>query len=277
MRISVVIPSSGRWALLEDAVASALAQDRPADDVLVVDNSPAWAGAPRLPDAVQVVHEDARGVVPARNRGLIAATGDVVAFLDDDCLAPRGWLKAIEGCFHDDAVVAAGGPVRPLWTIPPPRALLHSPRARSYLGLLDLGARRKPLDPEREHLVGGNLAIRRSALGAKRFVGVHPMPGTGTCAEDTEMARSLARRGVVLYEPEAWVEHRILPEKTRWTTLAVRVFCMEAANVRLDGVPEQRLSLPQLFLWEGGLNAAKRLGRLYGRWLAPAAGVDGDD
>lgn len=272
MNISVVVATCGRPAMLEECLASVLAQQRRPDEILVVDN--AQAGPPPLvPEGVRLVSEPVRGVVAARNRGLADACGEIVAFLDDDCLAPPGWLAAIEDCFTDPAVAAAGGPVRPLWESAPPDALLHSPRARSYLGLLDMGARRKPLDPAREHLVGANLALRVSALKeGQTFVGIFPFPGTGACAEDTEMSRSLARRSLVLYEPSAWVHHRILAKKASWPQLAVRAFCIEAANARLRALPEQRLSLAQLVLWEGGLNASKSLGRLYGRWLAPLAG-----
>lgn len=273
MKISVLIATRGRRRLLAQCLDSVLAQRRRPDEILVIDNSPAGTAQPHaLPEGVRLVREPRRGVVPARNCGLSEAHGEVAAFLDDDCLAPSGWLAALETCFADPAVAAAGGPARPLWLSPPPYALLHSPRARSYLGLLDLGPNRKPIDPAREYLVGGNLAIRKSALEAgKRFVGVFAFPGTGACGEDTEMSRFLASRRLVLYDPAAWVHHCILPEKMRWSRLAVRAFCIEAANVRLRALPEQKLGLAQLLLWEGGLNAAKSLGRFFGRWLSPVA------
>lgn len=271
MNISVVIPTSGRARFLEECLESVRAQTRLPDEILVIDNSPDGAAALSVPEGVRLVSEPRLGVVPARNRGLLEARGEILAFLDDDCLAPPGWLAALETCFADPAVAAAGGPVRPLWLAPPPRAVLQSPRALSYLGLLDMGARRKPLDPARDYLVGGNLALRKALLElGQRFVGVFPFPGAGQCAEDTEMTRALAARHPVLYEPAAWVHHQIPAAKSRWTSLAARAFCIEAANVRLDRLPEQRLSLPDLLLWEGGLQTAKSMGRLLGRWFVPA-------
>lgn len=277
MNISVVVPTRGAGPGLERCLRSVLAQRRAADEILVVDNGPGSLDAGALPQGVRLAREPRRGVEHARNRGLREARGEIVAFLDDDCLASPGWLAALEACFADPAVAAAGGPARPRWLSAPPRALRLSPRALSYLGLLDWGRRRKPIDPAREHLVGANLALRKSSLeSGGRFVGVFPFPGTGSCAEDTEMTRGLARRHLVIYEPEAWVEHQIAPAKTRWPHLVARAFCIEAANVRLGRLPEQRLSLAELVLWEGGLQAAKTLGRLFGRWLAPLPENGGD-
>lgn len=275
MRLTVAVPSSGRRALLAQCLESVAAQTRAPDELLVIDNRLAGETDPLpAPAGARVLREARRGVVPARNRALAEARGEVVAFLDDDCLAPPGWLAALASCFEDPAVAAAGGPVRPLWLSPPPPAVSRSPRALSYLGLLDLGPRRRPLDPARDWLVGGNLALRRALLEpGQEFEGVFAFPGTGRCAEDTRMARALAQRHLVLYEPAAWVRHQIPAEKVRWRTLAARAFCIEAANVRLGALPEQRLSLPELLLWEGGLQTAKSMGRLLGRWLPPLAGA----
>ncbi len=56
-----------------------------------------------------VRHEYNRGIGAARNTGLQAARGDIVAYIDDDCTAARGWLKALAKAFDDDSAQAVGG------------------------------------------------------------------------------------------------------------------------------------------------------------------------
>jgi glycosyltransferase involved in cell wall biosynthesis len=82
---SVIIPTYGRSALLAEAVASVLAQSFTDFECIVVDD--ASPEAPTLPDdpRLQLIVRPHNGGPPAaRNTGIAAATGDYVAFLDDD-------------------------------------------------------------------------------------------------------------------------------------------------------------------------------------------------
>jgi glycosyltransferase involved in cell wall biosynthesis len=93
MRVSVVIPTYNAGPLVVEAVESVLAQIRPADEVVVVDDGSTDDTAERLGrfgPPVRVVRKENGGVSTARNRGVAEATGDVVAFLDaDDVWHPR--------------------------------------------------------------------------------------------------------------------------------------------------------------------------------------------
>lgn len=86
-RVTVVIPTRNRHELLERALQSAFAQDLPIHEVIVVDEAseaPVDLGG----EAIVVRHNQPKGPAAARNAGALRATGDVVAFLDDDDL----WL-----------------------------------------------------------------------------------------------------------------------------------------------------------------------------------------
>ncbi len=87
MRISVVIPTHDRAALLPRALDSVLAQSRPADEILVVDDGSrddtAELVARRYP-MVRLLRQPQRGVSAARNHGIAAAQGDWIALLDSD-------------------------------------------------------------------------------------------------------------------------------------------------------------------------------------------------
>jgi len=86
--VSVVVPTRGRRGFLVAAVASALAQTMPDLEVIVVDDDPAAPLEP-LPFAdsrLRRLASGGAGAAAARNRGLAAARGAAVAFLDDDDL-----------------------------------------------------------------------------------------------------------------------------------------------------------------------------------------------
>lgn len=94
-KISVVIPTMvEREELLRACVRSLAALDYPDYETIVVDNRP--AGAPPIELAgVRVVREPRPGLSAARNRGLEAAQGEIIAFTDDDVEVDPGWLLAI--------------------------------------------------------------------------------------------------------------------------------------------------------------------------------------
>ncbi|MET0930424.1 MAG: glycosyltransferase [Aeromicrobium sp.] len=85
-RVSVVIPTVGR-ASLTDAVASALQQEH-VHEVLVMVDTPGEVTVPRDDRVRTIPVGDRTGSASARQRGVEAATGDVIGLLDDDDL----WL-----------------------------------------------------------------------------------------------------------------------------------------------------------------------------------------
>ena len=108
MKISVVIPTWRRPGPLERCLGGLARQDRMPDEVILVVRrgdsetervlESADAGSLNL-NAVTVSEP---GLVAALNRGLDAASGDAVAFTDDDTVARRDWLERIERHFAAD-------------------------------------------------------------------------------------------------------------------------------------------------------------------------------
>ncbi|HUR62094.1 MAG TPA: glycosyltransferase [Candidatus Thermoplasmatota archaeon] len=100
-RVTVIVPVHNDAARLARCVRALAAQDYPARlrEVLVVDNGSTddpGAAMADLVDAagVRLLHEPAPGSYAARNRGIEAATGEVLAFTDADCVPEPGWLSA---------------------------------------------------------------------------------------------------------------------------------------------------------------------------------------
>jgi hypothetical protein len=107
-RISVVVPSlMKRKDYLRACLRSLAALDYPNYEVILVDNRPAGSAAvdPELAAAIsalgaRTVREPRTGNSSARNRGLDAVTGEIVAFTDDDVEVDPAWLLAIALRFH---------------------------------------------------------------------------------------------------------------------------------------------------------------------------------
>lgn len=115
-RVSVVIPTRNRCELLKSAVDSVKTQTLPDWEVIVVDDASddhtqAWLSSQEGPRLRAIRLDDHAERSTARNRGLRAARGRYVVFLDDDDrFLPRG-LEVLSGALdsHPDAVAAVGG------------------------------------------------------------------------------------------------------------------------------------------------------------------------
>jgi glycosyltransferase involved in cell wall biosynthesis len=89
--VSVIVPVFNGALFLAEAIASLRAQRRPVDEIVVVDDG-STDGSGELATAlgpdVRVIRQPHAGAAAARNRGLEAARGDVIGFLDADDLWP---------------------------------------------------------------------------------------------------------------------------------------------------------------------------------------------
>lgn len=112
--ISVAIITMNRAEWLKDALTSLSRQSRPPDEVVVVDNgskdhtkSVILGFSDRL--NIKYVYEPVRGIPHARNTAIHNATGDIIASIDDDCVADENWLKTIEIPFIKDPNIGVVG------------------------------------------------------------------------------------------------------------------------------------------------------------------------
>ena len=220
--VTVVIPTRNRPDSAAAAARSVLESDYPRDrfDVIVVDNASgddAPFSAPELAGEVRVIKEPVPGGSNARNAGLAAASGVVVAFTDDDVEVDRRWLGSVVRPFaFDERVGGVAGMVVPREMETAPQVWFEgyaSTIRRFERVVLDL--QNPPPDlPLFPFTVGDlgsgqNMAFRRAALSELGGFDCALGPATPTLGgEDVEaMLRVLLAGHKVVYEPTAIVRH----------------------------------------------------------------------
>jgi glycosyltransferase involved in cell wall biosynthesis/GT2 family glycosyltransferase len=217
--ISVVICAftRDRLQLLSEAIDSLRAQTLPAHEiVLVIDYAPDLldeAGR-RWPDLKVLPNGEQQGLSGARNTGVAEASGEVVAFLDDDAAAAPDWLQRLADAYADPDVLGAGGTVRPRWLEGRPG--WFPPEFDWVVGCTHSGMPKQP-GPVR-NLIGANMSFRRAPLvelgGFSLDLGrIGSLP---VGCEETDFSirvRQRWPRAGIVYDPAATVEHVVPPAR----------------------------------------------------------------
>lgn len=111
--VSVIIPAHNEENFLPLCLSSLQRQDYTGSyEIIVVDNASA-DGTAKIGArfGARVVYEAKPSPAWARQQGLLAAKGDIVAFIDADTMAPKGWLtRLVQHLKHRPEIVAVGGP-----------------------------------------------------------------------------------------------------------------------------------------------------------------------
>lgn len=209
---SVVIATQSlqRCQALTEAVTSTLVQD-PCEVVVAVDNNPdlhSWVRE-HLTCVIPVHNRGTPGASATRNAGARVATGNVVAFLDDDVVARPHWLQNLTAPLARPDVIGVGGLVEPVWLERAPNWMPEEflwVVGASYRGLPSTAA------PVR-NVWSENMAVRRQdfwAVGG--FREGFGKTGQRSQPEDTDFCIRLAAAlegRMWWYEPSARVGHSV--------------------------------------------------------------------
>jgi glycosyltransferase involved in cell wall biosynthesis len=251
MHISVVISTYNRAASLARTLES-LRQMRVRSnlewELIVVDNNSIDNTRAAVTEYLRtsglngrIVFEPKQGLCHARNRGVAEATGEIIAFTDDDVRLAPEWLEEIAETFKKFDCIGVGGKSVPEWNdVAKPAWLVTAGPHRLSSGPIlefDLGKEAKELQVPPWGL---NMAFRRVAF--ERYGGFRTDLGVsgagGLLGEDTEFGRRLFRLGEkIVYSPWAVVFHPV--DKRRVTkSYFLRFYLrMGRTDIRADGWP----------------------------------------
>lgn len=197
--VSVIIPVFNNAATLGSVLEGLARQSYPPEryEVLVVDNRSS-DGSAELARAhgVRLLAETARqSAYAARNRGIAAARGDVLAFLDGDCVPEPAWLGAGVAALEREGAGLAGGRIE--IRAAGDRALLAHYERLSYV-------RQAETIAAHGTSAGGNLFLRRAVIDA-----AGPFREDLVSGGDSEICLRARRHGFrIAYAEDAVVTHR---------------------------------------------------------------------
>jgi GT2 family glycosyltransferase len=220
--VSVVICAHdiARWHEVQAAVRSLERQAfSPREVVVVIDHNDELLQRARsgLGGADVIENTATPGLGGARNSGVAASSGSIVAFLDDDAVASPQWLASLVERYREPEVAGVGGSIEPTWEQERPAWF---PRefdwvvGCTYLGMPEAAQ-------EVRNLHGCNMSFRRQLLdelGGFRL---------GYGCDETELCIRLRQRWPLkklLYLPEAKVFHHVPHSRTRFRRFVSRCY-----------------------------------------------------
>ena len=249
-RVSVVVCSYNGERTLGDCLGGVQQLEYPDFEVIVVDDGSTDRTASIAQEfGARVITTENRGLSEARNTGMRAASGEIVAYLDDDARPDPHWLAYLANAFDGTEFAAVGGP-----NLPPPGDGLIADCVASAPG----GPTHVLLsDTEAEHIPGCNTAFRREYLVAMGGFD----PRFRVAGDDVDICWRLQARGLrVGFSPAAVVwHHRRTSLRAYWR--------QQRGYGKAEALLERKW--PEKYNTGGHLRWA---GRVYGRGVAARLG-----
>lgn len=243
--ISVVICAytENRWSELVTAIESVQRQIvSPREIIVVIDHNPALLERVRehILGVIAIENREAKGLSGARNSGALVAQSPVIAFLDDDAIAEPDWLENLVECYADPTVVGVGGKIEPLWQGTRPSWF---PDEFGWV----VGCTYRGMPTERaavRNVIGANMSMRRQVLmavgGFRESFGCNHNSASKSAVrggvkwlqhhagdEETELCIRVVQQwpgSTWLYTPQAVVQHRVPPQRGRWSYFLWRCY-----------------------------------------------------
>ncbi|HVC00471.1 MAG TPA: glycosyltransferase [Candidatus Dormibacteraeota bacterium] len=275
---SVVIPTYLRPDALEACVRSLFEGAAQPDEIVVIGRESdqatrqlleSWGSGSLGAAGLRCAWVKVAGHIPPVDAGLHLATGELVAFLDDDVTVTHGWLPAILRHFSDPSVGVVGGRV----VVPgvAPYKLRGKPGRVTWFG--KTWGNVAAMDGERvvevDTVMECNWVWRRALLGSLDMDPVlnfddAAMYGLDLCLQ----AKALGYR--VLYDPQALVYHHVKPRAPELDRAErpprAFAYCRNYTYIMLKNLPRWRI--PVFLAWWFGVGERAAVG--LGAWLANA-------
>ena len=196
-RVSVVVCTYNGSKTIRDCMEGLLAVDYPDFEVIVVDDGSTDGTAEIVRQyGFCVISTKNQGLSSARNTGMKAATGEIIAYLDDDAYPDPDWLTYLAAAFIHSPHAAVGGPnIPPKGDGPIAECVANAPGGPVHVLISDR---------EAEHIPGCNMAFRKAAL---QLIGGFD-PAFRAAGDDVDVCWRLQEKGFTLgFSPAAVVWH----------------------------------------------------------------------
>jgi GT2 family glycosyltransferase len=212
LTVSIIIITCNRPFLLRHCLKRVLEQKYPHKEVIVVDsssNNESECVVAEFPEVITVRLRGQRNNMPqARNEGIAASSGDIIAFIDDDSMVSPGWLEALVEAYRDETVGATGGRVisrpephcdestgSPTLIVKPSGVVIAK---NTYLS--------STVQTEVDHLIGCNMSFLRKAL--EQVGGFDPNYTLTNLREETDLCIRVKKAGWrIIFAPKMVVTH----------------------------------------------------------------------
>jgi glycosyltransferase involved in cell wall biosynthesis len=218
-RVSAVICTRNRPDLIGTAVRSVLATEPAPFELLVIDQSTdgrtgeiVQSLAAEHP-SLRYLHTEKAGLSRAYNIGIRETTGEILAFTDDDCVAPAGWIKSIVSAFElePDSDLLYGQVLLPA-------TLAHKVDDLPTLAIWEPWRLNRTRSPFRLYGMGANFAARRSLF---RKIGLFDevLGGGGPLksSQDFDLQyRAYIAGSTTTYRPEVQIDHYGVRTAEQW-------------------------------------------------------------
>ncbi len=226
--VSIVIStySKDRLEYLLDCVDSLKKQTlKPAEIILVLDPNSELIEfyRMRLPD-IKIAVSQEQGLSNARNVGVKNAKEEIIAFIDDDAVADKDWLKNLTKNYEDPKTMGVGGQIRPLWNKSPK----WFPSELNWV----LGCTYKGLPENRASIrnpIGCNMSFRKKAFERAGYFrcDIGRFGKKLLSGEEMEFSVRVLEKipdSKIIYEPSAIVYHKVDAKKANLKYLCKRSF-----------------------------------------------------
>jgi glucosyl-dolichyl phosphate glucuronosyltransferase len=274
MKVSVILCTYNRCQSLQAAMESVAISQMPDSvswEVLVVDNNSKDQTRDvvenfieKYPGRFRYLFEAQQGKSYALNLGIREASGEILAFMDDDVTVDANWLRTLTAVFNQEQWAGAGGRILPERSFTPPVWLsLQNKYALAPLALFDIGSEPGQMF---EAPFGTNMAFRKKVFekigGFRTDLG--PCPGSETRSEDTEFGYRALQAGQQLwYEPCAVVYHSLPVQRLQKEYFLAWWYDKARADIRAFGVAEGT----KIYINGVPLYFFRRLGRWSLQWI----------
>lgn len=207
--VSVIIITRNRPGYLRECLANVFKQDYKVFEVVVVDSSDDWQSkrvVEQFPQIKYVYFKNGKNQMPeSRNLGIENSKGNIVAFIDDDCMVDKDWLNEMVKGYNLEGVGGVGGGIKKDIIFLQPDSVRVGKISDEGEFFTNWGSDLKEMI-EVDHLPGGNMSFKREAI---QKTGWFDQNYTGTNnGEETDYCLRVRKCGYkLIFTSKACVDH----------------------------------------------------------------------